>query len=43
MAENIFEELHQKKQNLISMVAKAKEFKWFDADDAQLKQLKDKE
>ena len=32
MAQNIFEELHQKKQNLISMVEKAKEFKWFDAD-----------
>jgi predicted GTPase len=38
MAENIFEELHQKKQNLISMVAKAKEFKWFDADDTKNKQ-----
>ncbi len=38
MAENIFEELHQKKQDLISMVAKAKEFKWFDADDTKNKQ-----
>ena len=38
MAENIFEELHQKKQNLISMVKKAKEFKWFDADDTKNKQ-----
>ena len=35
MAQNIFEELHQKKQNLISMVEKAREFKWFDSDDAK--------
>ncbi len=35
MAQNIFEELHQKKQDLISMVTKAKEFKWFDSDDAK--------
>lgn len=35
MVQNIFEELHQKKQNLISMVEKAKEFKWFDSDDSK--------
>lgn len=35
MAQNIFEELHQKKQNFISMVEKAREFKWFDSDDAK--------
>lgn len=35
MVQNFFEELHQKKQNLISMVEKAKEFKWFNSDDAK--------
>ncbi len=41
MAQNIFEELHQKKQNLISMVEKAKDFKWFDADDKKNEQRAD--
>lgn len=41
MAQNIFEELHQKKQNLISMVEKAKKYKWFDVDDAKNNQRAD--
>ncbi|MBQ3770446.1 MAG: dynamin family protein [Bacteroidaceae bacterium] len=41
MAQNIFEELHQKKQNLISMVEKAKNFKWFDADGSKNNQRAD--
>ncbi len=35
MAQNLFEELQQRKQNLISMVEKARDFKWFDADDKE--------